>query len=193
VRVDASQQGVVPVKNSLEEAIAKRRALIEACERSLSAAAERQRNAFGGSGWGGASSRPEPGSILRLIETKQRHEAALRELESLQTRRAPDDNPSSARKRSSETPDPPARKPKLPAKKKRDLSQYIDACHNLTSLQRECFSLRLEYGMIFQQIADLLDINKGTVYTHVQAATRKIEYSRSADRRQATRARDGAE
>ena len=104
------------MKNSLEEAIAKRRALIEACERSLSAAAERQRNAFGGSGWGGASSRPAPGSILRLIENKQRHEAALLELESLQTRRAPDDNPSSARERS-ETPDPPAGKPKLPAKK----------------------------------------------------------------------------
>jgi len=191
--VDAGQRGVVPVKNSLKEAIAKRRASIEACERSLSAAAERQRNAFGGSGWGGASSRPAPGSILRLIENKQRHEAALRELESLQTRRAPDDNPSSERERWSETPDPPARKPKLPAQKKSDLSQYIDACHNLTSLQRECFSLRLEYRMTFQQIADRLDINKGTVFTHVEAAARKIEYSRSADRRQVKRARRSVE
>jgi DNA-binding CsgD family transcriptional regulator len=182
---------VVPVKNSLKEAIAKRRASIEACERSLSAAAERQRNAFGGSGWGGASSRPAPGSILRLIETKQRHEAALLELESLQNRRAPDDNPSSARERT-ETTDPPAGKPKLPAKKT-DLSQYIDACYNLTSLQRECFSLRLEYEMTFQRIADRLDINKGTVFTHIKAATRKMKYSRSADRRQLKRARDGVE
>jgi len=47
----------------------------------------------------------------------------------------------------------------------------IDACYNLTSLQRECFSLRLEYGMTYQQIADRLDINKGTVFTHVEAAT----------------------
>jgi DNA-directed RNA polymerase specialized sigma24 family protein len=176
-------------KNSLKEAIAKKKALIEACERTLSAAEARQKSALEGGGWGDLSSRPDQGSILRLIEKKQHEELALRELESLQPRMASDDNPPIAREGPREPPKPPAPKPKLPAKKKTDLSQYIDACHKLTSHQRECFSLRFEYGMTFQEIGAYRGINRGTAKTHVDAANRKIKQLRSLELRRKAMAR----
>jgi RNA polymerase sigma factor (sigma-70 family) len=176
------------VKNSLKEAIAKKRALIEVCERSLSAAEARQKSYLESGVWGGPRSIPDPGSVLRLIEKKQHLQTALRELESLQTGLANNGKPPDAPQQAQVEPSKPGeRKPRLPSKK-RDHSQFLDACYKLTERQQECFSLRLEREMTFQQIAAYLGINRGTAYTHVAAANRKIEHFRSNERRKAVRA-----
>jgi DNA-binding CsgD family transcriptional regulator len=65
--------------------------------------------------------------------------------------------------------------------KQTDLSNYFDQAQ-LTDRQRECVSLKLEYGMTVTDIADRLGITRKTVDEHVEAAERKIEIARARER-----------
>jgi DNA-binding CsgD family transcriptional regulator len=65
--------------------------------------------------------------------------------------------------------------------KQTDLSNYFDQAQ-LTERQRECASLKLEYGMTVTDIADRLGITRKTVDEHLEAAERKIEIARARER-----------
>jgi DNA-binding CsgD family transcriptional regulator len=78
-------------------------------------------------------------------------------------------------------------KGKLPPRQT-DLSQYMDGAR-LTERQRDCFSLRLEYGLTITAIAERLEINRKTVDEHIEAAKRKIDITRKQDRDDAKKAR----
>jgi DNA-binding CsgD family transcriptional regulator len=80
----------------------------------------------------------------------------------------------------------PDRKPKLPPKKQ-DLSVYFDRAP-LTERQRECLSLRLEYGLTVSQIAERLGITRKVVDEHIEAATRKLDNARVNDKVRARKA-----
>jgi predicted DNA-binding protein (UPF0251 family) len=82
---------------------------------------------------------------------------------------------------------PPSKKEKLPAKTA-DLSQYLDEAQ-LTDRQRECFSLKFEYGLRFSAIANRLGISRKTVDEHIAAARRRMEWSKVKNKIQAKKAR----
>jgi DNA-binding CsgD family transcriptional regulator len=65
--------------------------------------------------------------------------------------------------------------------KKQDLSRYLDSA-DLTARQRECISLRLEYGLRKTAIAQRLGINRKTLDEHISAAERKFEVQTAKDR-----------
>jgi len=74
---------------------------------------------------------------------------------------------------------------KLPAKKT-DLSRYFDGA-NLTEIQREVASLALEYSLPVAEIARHLHRDRKTIYEHLAAAKKRMEHSRSFERRAAKR------
>ena len=65
---------------------------------------------------------------------------------------------------------------KLPAKQT-DLSRYMDQAQ-LTDRQRECLSLKLEYGLPVTAIAERLHIHRKTVDEHIDAANKRIELAK---------------
>lgn len=68
--------------------------------------------------------------------------------------------------------------PKKLGPKKRDLSQYLDAASALTERQRDCLSLRLEYGLGITEIARRLGIHHATVYEHIAAGKKVLDNDR---------------
>ena len=58
--------------------------------------------------------------------------------------------------------------------KKTDLARYFDAA-DLTDRQRECASLKWEYGLPDRQIADRLDLHHKTVQESLNAAKKRLE------------------
>jgi RNA polymerase sigma factor (sigma-70 family) len=72
--------------------------------------------------------------------------------------------------------------------KKIDLSNYFDQA-KLTDRQRECISLKHEYGLTVTQIAGRLGISRKTVDEHLEAAERRIQSARMVDRARAQRGR----
>lgn len=54
-----------------------------------------------------------------------------------------------------------------------DMSAYL-AQVDLTQRQRDCFSLRKEYGLSLAEVAARLGINRKTVYEHIHEAEKKI-------------------
>jgi DNA-directed RNA polymerase specialized sigma24 family protein len=80
--------------------------------------------------------------------------------------------------------------PKLPPKKN-DFSQYLNN-GNLTDRQRECFSLKWEYGLPVTKIADRLGISRKTVDEHLAFAQNKINKAQSHNRRVRNEAKSGA-
>ncbi len=66
--------------------------------------------------------------------------------------------------------------------KQANLSQYM---HNLTEKQRLAFSLRFEYRRGLTEIASRMGVDRKTAYEHIEAASRKIDQTRSADKRKA--------
>jgi len=88
-------------------------------------------------------------------------------------------------------PDPSGRhiKPKLKLPtKRRDLSVYLDPAR-LTERQRDCISLKLEYGLTTTAIAQHLGISRKTVDEHIEAAKRNIDVARQQDQEKAKKAR----
>jgi DNA-binding NarL/FixJ family response regulator len=65
--------------------------------------------------------------------------------------------------------------------KQQDLSRYLDSA-KLTPRQRECVSLRLEYGLGKTAIAQRLGIDRKTLDEHISAAERKFELLKSKER-----------
>jgi DNA-binding NarL/FixJ family response regulator len=80
-----------------------------------------------------------------------------------------------------------ADKAKLPAKTA-DLSKYIDGA-GLTDRQRECFSLKFEYGLRVSAIVKRLELSRKTVDEHIAAAKRRIGWSQINEKRKANNAR----
>jgi DNA-binding CsgD family transcriptional regulator len=80
-----------------------------------------------------------------------------------------------------------ADKAKLPAKTA-DLSKYIDGA-GLTDRQRECFSLKFEYGLRVSAIVKRLGLSRKTVDEHIAAAKRRIGWSQINEKRKANSAR----
>ena len=80
---------------------------------------------------------------------------------------------------------------KLPAKKN-DLSRYLDEAR-LTDRQRECISLKLEYGLGVTAIAERLGISRKTVDEHIEAAERNLSVARDREKNSANRARSGSQ
>jgi DNA-binding CsgD family transcriptional regulator len=76
---------------------------------------------------------------------------------------------------------------KLPPKKM-DLSQYLDQAR-LTERQRDCISLKMEYGLTTSDIAGRLSISRKTVDEHVEAAKRNMDAARSKAKSNAKKAR----
>ncbi|MCU1256765.1 MAG: hypothetical protein JWM83_3064 [Candidatus Angelobacter sp.] len=64
----------------------------------------------------------------------------------------------------------------LPAKQI-DLSRYMDQAQ-LTDRQRECLSLKVEYGLPVIAIAERLHIHRKTVDEHIEAANRRIKLAK---------------
>lgn len=81
----------------------------------------------------------------------------------------------------------PPDKAKLPAKKT-NLSEYMDGA-GLTDRQRECFSLKFEYGLRVSEIVSRLRISRKTIDEHIAAAQRRIEWSQCKERKDANSAR----
>jgi DNA-binding CsgD family transcriptional regulator len=65
-------------------------------------------------------------------------------------------------------------------KKRLDFANFFDQAQ-LTDRQRECASLKLEYGLTVTGIADRLGITRKTVDEHLEAAERKIQMARAKD------------
>jgi predicted DNA-binding protein YlxM (UPF0122 family) len=64
--------------------------------------------------------------------------------------------------------------------KTNDLSFYLQEYgHKLTERQRDCFSLRAEYARSFEEIAGRLGIKRQTAEEHYEAASKKMNDSRS--------------
>jgi DNA-binding CsgD family transcriptional regulator len=80
---------------------------------------------------------------------------------------------------------------KLPAKKT-DLARYLDEAR-LTERQRECISLKLEYGLGVTAIAERLGISRKTVDEHIEAAERNLSAARDREKNSANRARSGSQ
>jgi len=80
---------------------------------------------------------------------------------------------------------------KLPAKKT-DLARYLDEAR-LTERQRECISLKLEYGLGITAIAERLGISRKTVDEHIEAAERNLSAARDREKNSANRARSGSQ
>lgn len=74
----------------------------------------------------------------------------------------------------------------VPARKKTDLSRYLDSSA-LTDRQRSCLSLRLEYELSVSAIARSLKISRPTVREHLHAGSRVLERQRAHERREAQR------
>jgi len=72
--------------------------------------------------------------------------------------------------------------------KKLDLSQRLDQV-NLTDRQRECLSLRLEYGLSVSAIAKKLGRTRKTIDEHIHAATARFEQETEKQRRDRDRAK----
>jgi DNA-binding CsgD family transcriptional regulator len=66
--------------------------------------------------------------------------------------------------------------------KRQDLSGYFFGA-GLTEQQRQCFSLRFEYGLRTTDIAKRMGIHHSTVQQHIQAAKVKVELSRNKGKR----------
>jgi len=64
--------------------------------------------------------------------------------------------------------------------RKANLSQYM---HNLTEKQQLAASLKWEYGLGLTEIASRMGIDRKTAYGHIEAAERRIDQARSADKR----------
>jgi DNA-binding CsgD family transcriptional regulator len=77
-------------------------------------------------------------------------------------------------------PRAPGKQNELPEKKE-DFSRYMDGA-NLTDRQRDCFSLKFEYGLTFTAVAERLGIHRTTVEEHIAAAKRRIQISTANDR-----------
>lgn len=69
----------------------------------------------------------------------------------------------------------------LPSKEQ-DLSNYLDLA-TLSERQRECFSLRFEYGLATSEIARRLGISPKVVGKHIKAANRKLQSAQANERR----------
>jgi DNA-directed RNA polymerase specialized sigma24 family protein len=78
-------------------------------------------------------------------------------------------------------------KVRLPTKR-RDLSRYLDSAR-LTERQRDCISLKLEYGLTTTAIAQHLGISRKTVDEHIEAAKRNIDAARQQNQDKAKAAR----
>jgi len=72
--------------------------------------------------------------------------------------------------------------PRTLGPKKHDLSQHLDRVDALTDRQRECLSLRLEYGLGPAEIARRLGIHHTTVYEHIAAGKKILDNARSNSR-----------
>jgi DNA-binding CsgD family transcriptional regulator len=75
-------------------------------------------------------------------------------------------------------------------KKKQDFSGWFDAAQ-LTERQRDCVSLKLEYGWPVVRIAHSLGIVRKTVDEHIAAAKKKINIAGLNDKRAKDRAKSG--
>jgi DNA-binding CsgD family transcriptional regulator len=69
-----------------------------------------------------------------------------------------------------------------------DLSNYFDQAQ-LTDRQRECASLKHEYGLTKTAIADRLGLSRKTVDEHLAAAERRIQSARARDSAKGQRSR----
>jgi len=69
--------------------------------------------------------------------------------------------------------------------KHQDLSQYM---HKLTEKQQMAFSLKFEYELGLAQIALRMGLDRKTAYEHIEAAKRKVDHVRSAEKRKFNRA-----
>jgi DNA-binding CsgD family transcriptional regulator len=78
-------------------------------------------------------------------------------------------------------------KGKLPAKTT-DLSKYLEGA-GLTDRQRECFSLKFEYGLRVSAIVNRLGLSRKTVDEHIAAAKRRIGWSQIKEKQKANSAR----
>jgi len=92
----------------------------------------------------------------------------------------------------------PKAQPKPQGEKQTDLSHFIDLTERargsgLTEAQRECFSLRFEYGLKVTEIAERLGKHYSTVQQHISAAEIKIEASGVKEKAQTRRAIHEAE
>jgi len=74
--------------------------------------------------------------------------------------------------------------------KQSDLSDYIDGAR-LTTRQRECISLRLEYAWSVSDIARHLGIARKTVDEHLATAVKKIDQRRANDKHAKNKAKTG--
>jgi DNA-binding CsgD family transcriptional regulator len=72
------------------------------------------------------------------------------------------------------------KKSPVPAKKV-DLSEYLDQA-DLTDRQRECISLKFEYGLTVTEIAERLGLTRKTVDEHIEAANRKLRLTKIKDK-----------
>ncbi|MCI0350814.1 MAG: HTH domain-containing protein, partial [Acidobacteriales bacterium] len=63
--------------------------------------------------------------------------------------------------------------------KKTDLSQYMN---KLTQKQQLALSLKYEYELPVTEIASRMEVDRKTVYEHIDAAERKIAQIRSAEK-----------
>lgn len=66
--------------------------------------------------------------------------------------------------------------------KKSSLSEYMGG---LTEKQQMAISLKYEYGLGLEEIASRMGITRKTAYEHIQAASKKIEQTRSREKRRA--------
>ena len=61
-------------------------------------------------------------------------------------------------------------------RRRQNLSKYFSRA-NFTQRQRECISLRLEYGLSKSEIARRLGVHRSVVHEHIKAAERKLTAS----------------
>ena len=71
-----------------------------------------------------------------------------------------------------------------------DFSKYMDG---LTEKQQLAFSLRLEYRLPLTEVASRMGIDRKTAYEHFLAASKKIDETRSNEKRRAKHAKDHSE
>lgn len=124
-----------------------------------------------------------PQARIRLIEEKLRWEEFISELERVHhPAGAPKPQPAHGGRDTS-----PKGCDKL-GKKKQDLSQYLDGAR-LTDRQRDCCSLRLEYGLRWSEIERRLGIDHSTAQEHFRAGKRKIDQAGNRNTSQKRKAR----
>jgi len=66
--------------------------------------------------------------------------------------------------------------------KQQNLSSYLGLA-TLTERQRECFSLRFEYGLATSEIARRLGISRKVVGKYIKAANGKLQSAQANERR----------